>query len=135
MIPTPSAWALGWKSAGLVLDRHVGFVDLHEDALVNISALPGQVFTGRVSAVVGSELLLRVFTAWLIDSGTDPASLPVRHLILTGGYLSPSRKRLLARLWGAHHKLPVTAAFAPAAPPANDNDVGAVVAIRQRRMK
>lgn len=35
-----------------VLDRHVGFVDLNEDALVNIPALPGRVFTGRVSAVV-----------------------------------------------------------------------------------
>jgi len=35
-----------------VLDRHVGFVDLHEDVLVNIPALPDKVFTGQVTAVV-----------------------------------------------------------------------------------
>jgi multidrug efflux pump subunit AcrA (membrane-fusion protein) len=35
-----------------VLDSHVGFVDLGEDVVVSVSALPGQVFTGRVTAVV-----------------------------------------------------------------------------------
>lgn len=35
-----------------VLDSHVGYVEIGEEVLVNIPALPGQVFTGRVAAVV-----------------------------------------------------------------------------------
>jgi len=35
-----------------VLDRHVGFVELGEDVLVNVPALTDKVFTGKVSAVV-----------------------------------------------------------------------------------
>lgn len=35
-----------------VLDSHVGYIDLGEEVLVKVPALAGQVFTGRVSAVV-----------------------------------------------------------------------------------
>jgi RND family efflux transporter MFP subunit len=35
-----------------VLDSHVAYIDLGEEVLVSFKALPGQVFTGKVSAVV-----------------------------------------------------------------------------------
>ena len=35
-----------------VLDSHVGFIGLADDVVVNIKALPGHIFTGKVSAVV-----------------------------------------------------------------------------------
>jgi RND family efflux transporter MFP subunit len=35
-----------------VLDNHVGYIELNEDVVVSLAALPGQVFTGRVTAVV-----------------------------------------------------------------------------------
>ncbi|MBL8849371.1 MAG: efflux RND transporter periplasmic adaptor subunit [Planctomycetaceae bacterium] len=35
-----------------VLDSHVGYIELNEDVVISVPALPGQVFTGRVTAVV-----------------------------------------------------------------------------------
>lgn len=56
----------------------------------------------EVSAIVGGDILIKALTAYLIDEGVDPSTLGVRHLVITGGYLSSARKQLLARLWNAN---------------------------------
>ena len=55
----------------------------------------------QVTCLVGGDILIKAFTAYLIAEKVDIANLPVRLLVLTGGYLSTVRKRLLGELWGA----------------------------------
>ena len=67
--------------------------------LTNQFSFPG--VEERVSAVVGSDLLVKALTAHLVESGTEPSSTEVRSLIFTGGYTSTRIKRLLGKLWNA----------------------------------
>lgn len=55
----------------------------------------------RVSAVVGGDILLKALTAFLVDRRYDFDAGPVRQLIMTGGYMSAARKRLLGDTWHA----------------------------------
>lgn len=61
--------------------------------------LPG--VEDRVSAVMGTERMVKALTAWLLEDGFDLAAGPVRTVVLFGGHVTPARKRLLGRLWGA----------------------------------
>ncbi len=55
----------------------------------------------QVSAIIGGDLVVKAFTAFLLSQNVDLRTTGVRHLIMTGGYVSESRKQLLADLWNA----------------------------------
>jgi phenylacetate-coenzyme A ligase PaaK-like adenylate-forming protein len=55
----------------------------------------------RVSRIVGGDILLKALTAHLLSEGIDPASLGVKNLVITGGYMTSRRKKWLSELWGA----------------------------------
>jgi phenylacetate-coenzyme A ligase PaaK-like adenylate-forming protein len=61
--------------------------------------LPG--IEPRITAVVGGDILVKSLTAYLVAAGVDLAALPVHTLVITGGYVSRARKRLLGDLWQA----------------------------------
>src|SRR5262249_7301736 len=61
--------------------------------------LPG--VESRVSLVMGTERMVMALTAYLLAEGFDMANSPVKTLMLFGGHVTPARKRLLGRLWGA----------------------------------
>ncbi len=55
----------------------------------------------QVSAVIGGDLVIKAFTAYLLEQGVDPRATGVSLLAMTGGYVSEARKRLLGELWNA----------------------------------
>ncbi len=55
----------------------------------------------RVSALMGTERMVKALTAYLIADGFDLAGSSVRTVALFGGHVSAARKRLLEELWGA----------------------------------
>jgi len=94
--PTPIP---GWPfviSAGIYTDGHA---DQVQRILEREYAIPG--VEPRITAITGSEPQLKALTAALLSRGWDLAGSPVKRLVVTGGYLTPRRKALIARLWDA----------------------------------
>ncbi len=64
--------------------------------------LPG--VESRPSVITGTERMIMALTAYLEADGFDFAASSVKTLVLFGGHVPPSRKRLLARMWNARVK-------------------------------
>lgn len=57
--------------------------------------------SSRINGIVGSDLLFKALTAYLMAEGVDLSKLGIKQIVLTGGYLSASKKRLLSIMWNA----------------------------------
>ncbi|MCW2813660.1 MAG: Sirohydrochlorin ferrochelatase [Nocardioides sp.] len=113
----------------LVLSEAFGGLVGLESALASIGARhPG--IQVRVTAALGLEAcFLEVLDERLRDALRDARCRELDALVLAAaGSTDPLANQSvarLARLWGSHHKLPVTAAYAASAPPATGEAVRA----------
>jgi len=57
--------------------------------------------TPKIVSILGTEILVKALTAYLIEEQINPSDLGIKYLIVTGGYLSSLKKKLLNTIWNA----------------------------------